>query len=57
MKVKRKYQINKKCNMKRIEKKNKRCIQIRDLDISFVELQNKLQALEEKIKINDSEEQ
>ena len=33
-----------------ITKKNNRCIQFRDLVISFVELANKLKALEEKLK-------
>ena len=38
-----------------IQKKNKRCTQIRDLVRSYAELENKLKALEEKVKINDSE--
>ena len=40
------------------QKKNNRCIQIRDLVISYVELENRLKATEEKLKnlsINDSE--
>ena len=46
--------------MKRIEKKilqkqNNRGIQFMDLIISYVELETKLKALEEKLKINDSE--
>ena len=35
--------------------KNNRCIQTRDLVISYVDMQIKLKALEEKIKINDLE--
>ena len=38
-----------------LQKKNNRSIQIRDLVISYVELENKFKALEEKLKINDSE--
>ena len=38
-----------------LQKKNNSCIQFRDLVISYVELENKLKALEEKLKINDSE--
>ena len=38
-----------------LQKKNNRCIQVRDLVISYVELENKIKALEEKLKINDSE--
>ena len=41
-----------------LQKKNNRCIQFRDLVISFVELENKLKETEEKLKnlsINDSE--
>ena len=41
-----------------LQKKNNRCIQFRDLLISFVELENRLKATEEKLKnlsINDSE--
>ena len=38
-----------------LQKKNNRCRQIRDLVISYVELENKLKSLEEKMKINDSE--
>ena len=46
--------------MKRIEKKfyykkNNRCIHLRDLVISYVELENKIKAMEEKLKINDTE--
>ena len=40
------------------QKKNNRCIQFRDLLISYVELENRLKATEEKLKnlsINDSE--
>ena len=41
-----------------LQKKNNRCIQFRDLVISYVELENRLKATEEKLKnlsINDSE--
>ena len=41
-----------------LQKKNNRCIQFRDLLISYVELENRLKATEEKLKnlsINDSE--
>ena len=41
-----------------LQKKNNRCIQCRDLVISYVELENRLKATEEKLKklsINDSE--
>ena len=38
-----------------LQKKNNRSIQIRDLVISYVELENRLKAMEEKLKINDSE--
>ena len=38
-----------------LQKQNKRCIQIRDLIRSYVELENKSEALEEKIPKNDSE--
>ena len=38
-----------------LQKQNNKCIQFRDLVISYVELENRLNALEEKIKINDSE--
>ena len=37
-----------------LQKKNKRGIQFRDLFISYVELENKLKALEEKLKLTDS---
>ena len=33
-----------------LQKRNNRCIQIRDLVMSYVELEDKLKALEEKIK-------
>ena len=33
-----------------LQKQNKRCIQFRDLVISYIELENKLKALEEKLK-------
>ena len=33
-----------------LQKQNNRCIQFRDLIISYVELENKLKALEEKVK-------
>ena len=38
-----------------LQKITKRSIQIRDLVISYVELESKFKALEEKLKINDSE--
>ena len=38
-----------------LQKENIRCIQFRDLVIPYVELENMLEALEEKAKINDSE--
>ena len=38
-----------------LQKQNNRGIQFRDLVISYVELENKLKALEERMKINDSE--
>ena len=38
-----------------LQKKNNTCIQFRDLVISYSDLENKLKALEEKVKINDSE--
>ena len=41
-----------------LQKKNNRCIQIRDLVMSYVELENRLKSTEEKLKnlsINDSE--
>ena len=41
-----------------LQKKNNRCIQFRDLVISYVELENRLKATEEKLEnlsVNDSE--
>ena len=38
-----------------LQKQNNRCIQFRDLVISFVEWENKLKAMEEKVAKNDSE--
>ena len=38
-----------------LQKQNNGCIQIKDLVRSYVQLQNRLKALEEKFKINDSE--
>ena len=38
-----------------LQKQNNRVVQFRDLVISYVELENKLKALEEKMKIDDSE--
>ena len=38
-----------------LQKQNNRCIQVINLVISYVELKNKLKALEEKFKLNDSE--
>ena len=37
-----------------LQKQNNGGIQFRDLVISYVELENRLKALEEKLKINDS---
>ena len=37
------------------QKKNNRCIQFRDLVMSYIELENRLKAVGEKMKINDSE--
>ena len=37
-----------------LQKQNNRCIQFRDLVISYVELENRLKALEGKVKLNDS---
>ena len=53
-----KYQSNKKCITKRTEinyYRNKRNTYYKDLIRSYVELQNKLEALEENFKLNDSE--
>ena len=57
------YQFNKKNNMKKRDKllqkqndyRNKRNTDFKDLHRYYVELQNKLKALEEKVNINDSE--
>ena len=38
-----------------LQKQNNKSIQIRNLVVSYVELENRLKALEEIIKINDSE--
>ena len=38
-----------------LQKQNNRGVQFRDLVISYVELENRLKALEEKLKITDSE--
>ena len=38
-----------------LQQQNNICIQIRGLVISYVQLENNLKALEEKMKINDSE--
>ena len=41
-----------------LQKKNNRCIQFRDLVMSYLELENRLKSTEEKLKnlsINDSE--
>ena len=40
-----------------LRKQNNRGVQFRDLVISYVELENRLKAMEEKLKINDSEKQ
>ena len=66
MKIKVKYQINKKHILKKngekflLQKQKNRYIQIRDLVILYVELENRLRAMEENkknISINDSEKQ
>ena len=38
-----------------LQKQNKRGVQFRDLVISYVELETRLKALEEKLRINESE--
>ena len=38
-----------------MQNQNNRSIQLGDLVLSYVELENKLKALEEKMKINESE--
>ena len=38
-----------------LQRQNNRSIQFRDLVVSYIELENRLKALEEKMKINDSE--
>ena len=45
----------KKIETKKSQKRNNRCIQFRDLVISYVELENRLKALEEKVKLKESE--
>ena len=54
-----KYQINKKdyekIRHKLLQKQNNRYISFKKLPRSYVELQNRLKAMEEKFKINDSE--
>ena len=40
---------------KLLQKQNNRSIQFRDLNISYIELENRLKAMKEKFKINDSE--
>ena len=40
-----------------IQKQNNRGVPFKDLVISYVEIENKLKALEEKMKIDDSEKQ
>ena len=61
MKIKKKYQINKKIILKKKQRKkisqkqNKRCIEIRDLIRSYAELEIKLKAMEQNFKRNDSE--
>ena len=59
MKTKTKYQINKKCVVNEIEKnyskkQNIKYINYKELHRSYVELQNKLKAMEEKFTSNDS---
>ena len=39
-----------------LQKQNNRGVQFRDLVISYVELENRLKAMQERLKINDSEE-
>ena len=41
---------------KLLQKQNNRGVQFRDLVISYVELENRLKAMEEKFKINKSEQ-
>ena len=59
--IKINYEINKKFIMKQnrekiiLQKQNKRCKHFRDLVKSYVELENRSKALEEKLKLNDSE--
>ena len=53
--ISKKYITKKNRDKKLLQKKNNRCIQIRELVRSYVELQNRLKAMEEKFKINDSE--
>ena len=64
MKTKIKYQCNKKIYyeknrdkllQKQIDYSKKRSTDYKELQISYVELQNKLKGLEEKIEINESE--
>ena len=55
-----KYQFNNEKNTDKLLQKqndyrNKRKTDFKEFHISYVELQNKLKALEEKVKINDSE--
>ena len=38
-----------------LQKQNNRCIQFRDLVRSYVELENRLEAMEEKFKMKDSD--
>ena len=38
-----------------LQKQNNRGVQFRDLVISYIELENRLKALEENLKINESE--
>ena len=57
MKIKTKYQTNKKYIMKKnrekilLQKQNNRSIQFRDLVVSYIELENRIKALEEKLKL------
>ena len=61
MKIRITNHLNKRFIMKKneekilIQKQNKRCMPFRVLVISYVELENKLKAMEGKLKINDSE--
>ena len=61
MKIKRKISNQQRKNYEKnrekilLQKQNNRGVQFRDLVISDVELENRLKAMEEKLKSNDSE--